>query len=203
MVHAPIAPENGSRNVFLRPSKEAPGTAFSMNVVTIPSWFGPATVLAGEDPVQHRPLAKVRGRRRYYRALLRDAARVTIDESGWYDRMHWHVDRLGLGNVSWRERRSHLAALFAMFRDVLRTTSTWGAPHQCWLQINAVDSSQDAIYLHTPNPNNDDFPIGFECVQWDAEVPERLREFVNEASWQFGRTDRPWTHFCVRRRPAP
>jgi hypothetical protein len=174
----------------------------STDVITIRSWFGPARVLAEEDRVQHRPHGKVRGRRRYYRGILRDAARVEVRESGWYDRMHWHVDLPGLGNASWRERRSHLVALFAMFRDVLGKTATWVTPHQCWLQINAVDSSQDAVYLHTPNPNNDDFPIGFEWVEWDAAVPERLSEFMADQSWQFGRTDDRWTYFYVRRRPA-
>ena len=173
------------------------------DVITITSWFGPARVLAGEDPVQHRPRGKVRGRRRYYRAIMRVATRLQVQESGWFDRMHWHVDWPGLGNVSWRERRSHLIALFAMFRDVQHKTAAWLAPHQCWLQINAVDSSQDAVYLHTPNPNNGDFPIGFEWVQWDAHVPARLREFMSDPSWQFGRTDVRWTHFYVRRRPAP
>jgi hypothetical protein len=174
-----------------------------MNVVTVPSWFGPARMPAGEDPVQHRPHGKVRGRRRYYRGILREATRIELGENGWYDRMHWHVDRRGLGNSSWRERRSHLVALFAMYHDLLRKTSAWIAPHQCWLLINAVDSSQDAVYLHTPHPNNDDFPIGFEWVQWGADVPQRLREFVTEPSWQFGRTDLLLTQFYIRPQAAP
>ncbi len=174
-----------------------------MDDITIPSWFGRVRVLAGEDQLQCRPRGKVRGRRRYYRRILRNATRVEVCESGWFDHKHWHVDWLGLGNVSWRERRSHLMALFAMYRDVLRKTGGWIAPHQCWLQINAVDSSQDAVFLHTRNPNKDNFPIGFEWVVWDADVPARLREFMTDPSWQFGRTDAWGTHFYVRRRPAP
>lgn len=170
-------------------------------VITVQSWFGPARVLAGVDPVQHRPTRKVRGRRRYYRRIMREATRVEVRESDWYDRMHWHVDWPGLGNMSWRERRSHLEALFAMYRDLLGKTAGWSVPHQCWLQINAVDSSQDAVYLHTPNPNRENFPADFDWVEWDAEIPERLRDFVTDSAWQFGRTDETWTHFFVRPRP--
>jgi hypothetical protein len=173
----------------------------SPDAVVVQSWFGPARVLAGEDPVQHRPERKFRGRRRYYRKIMREAARSEVHESDWYDRMHWHVDWFGVGNLSWRDRRSHLAALFATFRDVLGKTAAWTAPHQCWLQINAVDSSADAVYLHTPNPNPHSFPIDFDWVDWDVEVPERLREFMTDPVWQFGRVDGTWTHFFVRVRP--
>lgn len=173
------------------------------NVITVPSWFGPARVLGDPGPVQRRPWRKVRGQRRYYRVLARDAVRVKVQEGGWYDRMHWHVDWPGLGNTSWRARRSHLEALFAMYHRVLSQTAAWSAPYQTWLQINAVDSSQDAVYLHTPNPNNDEYPIDFGWVHWDANIPERLREFVTDPAWQFGRTDERWTHFFVRPRSAP
>lgn len=166
--------------------------------VTIPSWFGPIHVIPDADLAPYRPRRKVRGRRRYYRALARDATAVTPARGAWYDRMHWHVDWPGLGNLSWRERRSHLAALFAMYRDLLAKTSDWTEPHQLWLQIDAADSSQDAVYLHTRSPNGGEFPIRFEWVTWDAEVPERLREFVTDPAWQFGRTDERWTHFYVR-----
>ena len=169
-----------------------------------PSWFGPIRVRVSEDPDfnQLRPQGKVRGRRRRYRALHRDAARFEISPEGWYDYMHWHVDWDGLGNVRWRERREHLAALFTMFRRLLAETAGWNTPHQVWLQIDAFDGSQDAVYLHTPNPNRDNFPNAFEGTTWDAEIPERLRPFVTDPAWQFGRVDDLWTHFVVRVRDA-
>jgi hypothetical protein len=71
-----------------------------------------------------------------------------------------------------------------------------------WLLVDAADSSQDAVYLHTPNPNAANFPNPFAGTAWDAEVPERLREFLTDPSWQFGRIEDRWTHFIVRPRPA-
>jgi|SRR5271165_935342 len=177
-------------------------------VLTIESWFGPIRVTVGQDnPVQWRPQRKVRGRRRYYRKLAVESESVVVQRCGWFELKHWHVDRLGLGNLSWRERRSHLAALFAVYRRVLAHTQGWSDPYECWLQIDAADSSQDAVFLQTPNPSSNTFPVGFDSVLWDGDIPERLREFVTDPTWQFGRSDH-WrgdlrTHFFVRGRPAP
>jgi hypothetical protein len=169
---------------------------------TVPSWFGAIRMDADPDLARYRPTRKVRGRRRYYRTLQRQADAFRVRPCGWYDYMHWHADWPGLGNLRWRERRAHLEALFTMFRRLLAETAEWATPHQVWLQIDAADSSQDAVYLHTPNPNADNFPNAFAGTIWESEVPERLREFLTDPSWQFGRLEDRWTHFIVRLRPA-
>lgn len=70
------------------------------------------------------------------------------------------------------------------------------------LLIDPYDSSQDAVYLHTRNPNEDNFPYQFEGVTWGANVPERLRDFITDPSWEFGRGEDPsyTTYFVVRPR---
>ena len=186
--------------------------------LTIQSWFGPIRINpADPDLFQNRPLRKVRGQcryyrglgrgaegfavellgsrrklrgqRRYYRGLGRDAEAFTEALSGWYDFHHRHVDRHGLGNLRWRARRAHLAALFTMLRRLLTQTAGWELSHQCWLQIDAFDSSQDAIFVHTPNHNAENFPYTFEGTVWDVEIPQRLSEFITDPSWQFGRIE--------------
>lgn len=152
--------------------------------------------------VQRRPWRKKRGKRRYYRTLARDAADFGEELSGWYDLMHWHVDWDGIGNLSWRSRRAHLAALFTTYERLLAQLDGWSEPHQCWVHIDPADSSFDAVYLHTKNPNRDNFPLSFEWVEWDAEIPERLHEFVTPGSLQFGRSELNGTGFIIRRRPA-
>jgi len=172
--------------------------------LTFPSFFGSIQItLANDDEIQRRPRGKVRGRRRYYRNLSRESERPAVTCRGWYDFMHWHIDWSGLGNLSWRDRRSHLAVLFGSYHSLLTQTQDWNEPHQCWLHVDAVDSSADAVYLHTPNPNGTPFPYGFERVRWDVEIPARLREFVTRPTWQFGRSDDRRTHFYVRLRPSP
>lgn len=111
------------------------------SVVTISSPFGPIQVTVDDDDpvIRSHPQGKLRGRRRYYRKLSLAAERVVVHPGGWYDYKHWHVDWCGLGNLSWRERRSHLVALFAIYRRVLAQIEEWSEPHQCWLQIDAAD----------------------------------------------------------------
>jgi hypothetical protein len=168
--------------------------------ITISSWFGPIRIVPDPEFRQLRPTWKVRGRRKYYRTLLRDAERFAVHPSGWYDLMHWHADWWGLGNLRWSERREHLVAVFTMFRRVINETSKWDSLHQVWLLIDPYDSSQDAVYLHTPNPNAENFPYQFEGVAWDVDIPDRLHEFITEPSWQFGRAESRGTYFIVRPR---
>jgi hypothetical protein len=40
---------------------------------------------------------------------------------------------------------------------------------------------QDALYVHTPNPNGTPFPHQFEGVRWGAPVPPTLRPFIDGA----------------------
>jgi hypothetical protein len=170
--------------------------------ITVPTWFGPARIIPDPELGPLRPRRKVRGQRGYYRALARDAAAFQVPRTGWFDYMHWHADWEGLGNLTWRARRAHLAALFTMFRRLVAQTRAWPEPHQVWLQIDAIDGAQDAVYLHTPNPNAANFPNDFAGTTWDAPVPERLQEFVTDPQWQFGRLEDRWTHFVVRPRAA-
>jgi hypothetical protein len=87
-----------------------------------------------------------------------------------------------------------------MFRRLLSETRDWPTPHQVWLLIDAYDGSADAVYLHTSNPNQQNFPNPFDDLDWTAPVPDRLREFLVDPDWEFGRIDTHWTHFFVRPR---
>ncbi|MBK8246524.1 MAG: hypothetical protein IPK85_03865 [Gemmatimonadetes bacterium] len=51
-----------------------------------------------------------------------------------------------------------------MFRRLEAEVAAWGEPHQTWLQIDAFDAAQDAVHLHTPNPNGTKFPAEFDGV---------------------------------------
>lgn len=168
--------------------------------IPISSWFGPIHRPGDPWHTRLRPRWKVRGRRRYYRALHRNAA-VFQARPGPYDGAHWHVDWHGIGNLRWRDRREHLVALFTMFRRLLAQVEGWTTPHQVWVHIDPYDGSNDSVNVHTPRPDRDDFPHGFEGVRWGAEVPERLRDLVSDPTWEFGRFESTeGTGLLVRRR---
>jgi len=43
------------------------------------------------------------------------------------------------------------------------------------------------VWVHTPNPNRENFPYTFPGVRWDVEPPVILREFLRGHPWQLGR----------------
>jgi hypothetical protein len=72
-------------------------------------------------------------------------------------------------------------------------------PWQSWLVLDAGDSSQDAVFLHTPNPNRDNFPYPFNGVAWGATPPPWLEELLT-GDMELGRSEYEGaTLFWVRR----
>jgi hypothetical protein len=110
-----------------------------------------------------------------------------LAEGGWYDLWHTHLDWRGEGNHEWGGRRAFLRDLFGLFDQIELRVRGWSKPAQVWVVVEESDSSQDAVYLHTPNPNRDNFPYTFEGVVWGTELPEWLREFVDPQRHEAGR----------------
>ncbi len=131
--------------------------------------------------MRHSGLKKLRGRKRYYDRLRQKAMAFSIDlrPSQWYDLWHEHFDWHGNSRLSSRDRAQHLSALFDAFRRALKQAAAAERPIQVFVSI-APDShaDQDALYVHTPNPNGTAFPRPFDGVQWDVSPPPFLRAFV-------------------------
>jgi hypothetical protein len=83
-------------------------------------------------------------------------------------------------------RQHSLQQLFTLFDQLCHRVKHWSKPRQTWIVVDDVDSSQDAVYLHTENPNQNSFPFGFEGVAWGGQPPVWLREFVFDAQHDFG-----------------
>lgn len=104
-------------------------------------------------------MKKYRGKRRYYRKLkARNDSNghffnAPLDDDMWFDFWHTHYDWSGLGNYNWKSRRSHLDALFRNFEFYVELLSKWDNRFQLFIQIYNSDSTQDAIFIHTENPN--------------------------------------------------
>jgi hypothetical protein len=139
--------------------------------------------------MQHTRVKKLRGGKRYY-SRLRDKARTfTLDlrPGHWYDLWHEHFDRLGHSRRDGRVRATHLSALFTAFRRVIAQVASTTEPMQVFVSIApASEAEQDALYVHSPNPNGTLFPHPFEGVRWDASPPSLVRRFVENESWQVG-----------------
>jgi len=123
----------------------------------------------------------------FYNRLQADLARhmARFSGDGWFDLWHMHVDWRGEANESPEKRRIELEVLFGLFRD-LRQQMAARNDFQVWLVIEAGDASQDAVYLHTPNPNHDNFPNAFAGVAWGIPIPAWIADLLDAEHEIFG-----------------
>jgi hypothetical protein len=97
----------------------------------------------------------------YYVGIWRNARRYKVDmaRKRWCDLSHQHLDWDGFGNTSWRDRRRHLAALLHAFRRAQVELASFSGEYQLFVSVTPDDSGNDAVYIHTPNPNQTPFPM--------------------------------------------
>ena len=58
--------------------------------------------------------------------------------------------------------------------------------------LSGDDAGQDATYLHTPNPNNDNFPMKLDPVEWgQPRIENVFAELMPEYKMRVGK--HPWT----------
>jgi hypothetical protein len=120
------------------------------------------------------PRKKFRGKKRYFRNLVRDAKefRPSLENDDWYDMWHYHADWEGYGNFGWKYRLKHIEALCIIYEKFAYYLKSYGKPHQLWIYLNQDDAGQDAVFFHTHNPNGDNFPCKFDDTQWGIPTIE-------------------------------
>ncbi len=145
---------------------------------------------------QQAPRKKLRGKRAYFRSLKDRASRFELDvrEGAWWDLWHYHADGCGWGNLGWSYRRPHVEALCDVYRRIALQGNRLATPFQAWILISGEDASQDATYLHTPNPNGTPFPMVPTSVEADATAlgpffSSRLPELRLRFGWSGARYD--------------
>ncbi|WP_163101614.1 hypothetical protein [Peribacillus alkalitolerans] len=128
-------------------------------------------------------MKKFRGKRRYFRNLLREVAVEQYDldfgKEGWFNLWHAHLDFYGFGNDSLRIRREHIKAHIDLYKNLLKKLESFEKPYQSWILIDDEDAGSDAVYIHTPNPNNDDFPLKVEKLNWNCKIPVTFKDLIN------------------------
>lgn len=114
------------------------------------------------------PRKKLRGLRGYFRGVFNKAASFNLDVSdgAWYDFWHYHPDWEGYGNLNWPMRARHIDAPALLFTRFASQLSQYPKPYQLWIYLDVNDAAQDAVFVHTPNPNRDDFPMVADSAEW-------------------------------------
>lgn len=126
-------------------------------------------------------MKKKRGLRKYYRNLEKsfDKSILTVTgENAWFDFYHFHIDNTGLGNKSWNSRKQHLDALFLIAEKVESLMREYDKPFQFWIEVYDHESWDDAIYIHSENPNQSNFPTSL-VFDKDVDVTNtKLKDYL-------------------------
>ncbi|QNF34635.1 hypothetical protein HUW51_18580 [Adhaeribacter swui] len=133
-------------------------------------------------------MKKLRGQRRYYRNLqkLKNFKNNALDLSGnsnsWFDLWHIHFDWKGLGNKSWKKRKPHLDSLIKHFNSFEESLNSYPKPFHLFAIIHDYDSSDDAVYIHTSNPNQNNFPLSVEAATVSNLKNHHLQNYLDSLS---------------------
>ncbi len=115
-------------------------------------------------------MKKKRGLRKYYKNLEKSFNPEKLNwkgENAWFDLFHFHIDKLGLGNRSWKSRKQHLDTLFSIAEKVEEKLKDFELIFQYWIEIYDHNSYDDAVYIHSENPNESNFP---SLLTFDKDV---------------------------------
>jgi hypothetical protein len=108
----------------------------------------------------------------------------TLDFSGgnnsWFDLWHTHLDWNGEGNKSWQKREKYLTKHIELYHKLSEKLKTYPHPFQLWVEIDEEDADQDAVYIHTPNPNEDNFPLTISSAELPAYAIPELKRFIEQ-----------------------
>lgn len=129
-----------------------------------------------------------RGLRRYYKNLQSknnnwSGLNFKDPERAWFDLWHTHFDWRGYGNNSFKRRKPHLDKLFRHFDLLAEKAKLLEADYQIWATILDFDSYSDALFLHTPNPNQDNFPWVIKDLSKTSNLTNKaLTDYINSLS---------------------
>jgi hypothetical protein len=99
----------------------------------------------------------------------------------WFDLWHWHFDWNGFGNHSFKKRKPHLDKLFRHFEMLVESTKNFKTNFQLFALLFDNDSYDDAVYLHTTNPNSSKFPMTWENLSETCTLKnQNLIEYINQ-----------------------
>lgn len=133
-------------------------------------------------------MKKLRGKKRYYRNLMNVEISSWFNlqdpEKDWFSFYHQHIFNKDFANKSWKSRKQHLDALFYLFSKYEEKVKEMNRDFQLWININELDSEDDAIYLHTENPQDSDFPYKIDFFTDRISANTNLEEYLKEKDFK-------------------
>lgn len=113
---------------------------------------------------------------------------MNLDFSGgpksWFDFWHTHVDWDGKGNKDWKTREKYLNELLKTFNELKVKLQDYPNDFQLWIMIDENESGDDCVYIHTKNPNADNFPLKVKADNKNKIKNGDLRNFVDSLDFE-------------------
>ncbi len=97
-----------------------------------------------------------------------------------------HLDWFGIGQHRLKYRREHIKAYLALYDRLTQQLEAFKKLYQCWVTIHEEDTSADAVYIHSPNPNDDYFPYKNQGLDWECELPNTFNDLVDIKKYDVG-----------------
>lgn len=107
-----------------------------------------------------------------------------LDPDEWFDLWHTHLDWDGKGNTRPENRNRCIELVYKMLEKAEELTKHRGREVQCFaiLHPNTMDN---AVYIHSENPNGSVFPFQFESVRWGYRSLE-IERIVDMGTYEVG-----------------
>ena len=113
---------------------------------------------------------------------------LNLDFSGgpksWFDLWHTHVDWDGKGNKDWKTREKYLEQILGTFEQLKQKLTSYPHDFQLWIMIDENDSGKDSVYIHTKNPNANNFPLKVTADNTNAIKGRELKQFVDTLAFE-------------------
>jgi hypothetical protein len=113
---------------------------------------------------------------------------LQLAHDSWFELMHWHPDIYGTGNASPAARHACTLLAKQYLCTAMSALRTWHKESQCWCILDPSDSGEDAVYVHTENPNRPNFPYQYEGVSWDFSAPSWVISVFSSPQYLIGRS---------------
>lgn len=99
----------------------------------------------------------------------------------WFDMWHTHMDWAGAGNDDATARNKYLIEAIRAFDTFCSKMEHRSQAYQAWILVDLTDSSEDAIYIHSPDPAGDSpFPFSIGLQRQDAAANDELCQVFTE-----------------------
>ena len=133
-------------------------------------------------------MKKFRGKKRYFKNMWKMvySDQLELDIESWFDFYHIHLDWYGVGNENIKIRREHIKAYLALYEKVLNQLTGFEEPYQSWISLDGKDSGQDALFVHTPNPNDYNFPLRIDKLNWSCDIPATFLDLIDKEKFNIG-----------------